>query len=195
MMGQAYSRHSHSKYEKQERKKWWWTTSKSKTAQGTCHRIFMLKNNPLWFDVPPFRLNGAAALPSGPSTEGAALRSRLLLAGTVLPGGLAKGPCLAYCNQPDGFPFETEEGALVISKLPLASFFPCLKDTVNVHNQRVLWFGPIGSKLTGFLTFILISLPFLVQTGSVFADHLFSIPAYCGNDWFKWCFTLMLISL
>ena len=110
-------------------------------------------------------------------------------------GAWPSGPCLAYCNQPDGFPFETEEGALVISKLPLASFFPCLKDTVNVHNQRVLWFGPIGSKLTGFLTFILISLPFLVQTGSVFADHLFSIPAYCGNDWFKWCFTLMLISL
>ena len=65
VMGQAYNRHSHSKCEKQERKKRWWTTSKPKSAQGKCHQILMLKNNPLWFDALPFRLNGAAALPSG----------------------------------------------------------------------------------------------------------------------------------
>ena len=92
VMGQAYNRHSHSKCEKQERKKRWWTTSKPKSAQGKCHQILMLKNNPLWFDALPFRLNGAAALPSGPTTVGAALHSWLPLAGTVLPGGVAKWP-------------------------------------------------------------------------------------------------------
>ena len=48
--------------------------------------------------------------------------------GLCSPGAWPSGPCLAYCNQPDSFPFETEEGALMISKLPSASFFPCLKE-------------------------------------------------------------------
>jgi hypothetical protein len=30
--------------------------------------------------------------------------------------------------------------------------------------------------------FIVLSLPLLVQTGSVFADNLFSIPGHGGND-------------
>lgn len=43
-------------------------------------------------------------------------------------GAWPSGPCLACCNQRDSFCFETEEGALMISKLPLASFSPCLED-------------------------------------------------------------------
>lgn len=92
MMGQAFNRYSHSQCEKQERKKWCWTASKSESAQGKSHQILTLKNNPLGFDPLLFRLNGAAALPSAPTTVRAALHSRLPLAGTALPGGLAKWP-------------------------------------------------------------------------------------------------------